>query len=104
MHSTSCGDSSSKNMCVFFYTLPSGRPSEAENCYRKALSIKGNHINANINMGHLCRLQQRWTEARDHYLVALSRRSENPTVLYSLGVVMGKMGSPSDVMVRPREH
>lgn len=76
-----------------------GRPQEAESCYRKALSIKSDHINANTNMGHLCRLQERWGEAVKHYRTALVRRPDNPVLLLYLGLVLGKLGSPPEIMV-----
>ena len=76
------------------------RPEGAERCYRRALSIKPDHINANTNMGHLCRLQHRWGEASRYYRVALSRRPDNPTLLYNLGVVLERIGHPSNVTVK----
>jgi len=72
---------------------------EAEECYRKALSIKADHINANINMGHLCRLQGRWLEAESHYQTALQRRPENIVVRYYLGTVLEARGEPDNIMV-----
>ena len=75
------------------------RPAEAESCYRKALSIKSDHINANINMGHLCRLQGRWVEAVQYYETALQRRPKNIVVRYQLGVVEEKIGGPENLQV-----
>lgn len=69
------------------------RPKEAESCYRRALSIKEDHINANTNMAHLCRLQGRWKEAVNHYSTALRRRPKNPLLHYYLGFVYEQMSS-----------
>lgn len=82
------------------------RPEEAEASYRRALSIKSDHINANTNMAHLCRLQGRWAESRRHYQVVLTRRPESPQVLYYLGLVAEKLGEPEDlkVIICPRVH
>ncbi len=75
------------------------RSQEAERCYRKALSIKPDHINANTNMGHLCRLQERWEEASRHYQTALQRRPNNTVLRYYLGLVHKRMGGAENLQV-----
>ena len=82
-----------------FFILLIDRPEEAESCYLKALSIKPDHVNANVNMGHLCRLQQRWSEANRHYVTALGRRPNNVVVRYYMGVVLEKMGGAENLQV-----
>ncbi len=82
------------------YSWPLDRPLEAEECYRKALSIKSDHINANANMGHLCRLQERWVEAREYYTTAVRRRPRNSLLHYNIGFVSEKIGTSLDIQVR----
>ena len=50
-------------------------------------------------MGHLCRLQERWPEAKHHYTTALGRRPTNPTLQYYLAFVLEKMGTQEDLRV-----
>lgn len=69
-----------------------GRAKEAEECYKRALSIKPDHITANINMGHLCRLQERWEEALEHYDRAKERRPHSPVMHYYAGWMLGETG------------
>ena len=68
------------------------RPKEAEECYRQALSIKPDHVNANINMAHLCRLQKRWKEALSHYILASSKRPNDPVLYYYIGIMYQEIG------------
>lgn len=75
------------------------RPKEAEDCYRRALSIKEDHINANTNMGHLCRIQERWEEAVIHYSTVLRRRPKNPLLHYYLGFVYEQLSSAENRQV-----
>lgn len=76
------------------------RPHQAEKCYLKALSIKSDHINANTNMGHLCRLQGRWAEASGYYHTALQRRPNNVLLRYYLGLAHQNMGGAENLQVR----
>lgn len=44
-------------------------------------------------MGHLCRLQGRWEEARRYFTIALARRPTTPTLHYYVGVVSEEIGT-----------
>ena len=80
--------------CIHAHTMYlTDRAKEAEDCYCKALSIKADHINANTNMAHLCRIQERWEEAVTYYSTALRRRPKNPLLHYYLGFVYERLGS-----------
>lgn len=68
-------------------------------CYLRALSVKHDHINANTNLGHLCRIQGRWEEAKEHYKTALQRRPDDPLLLYNVALVLEKIGMPEDIKV-----
>lgn len=57
------------------------------------------HINANANMAHLCRLQERWEEATQHYKAVLARRPGNPVLLVNLAQVLQQLGSTKDIQV-----
>jgi len=63
------------------------RSTEAEDCYRKALMLKSDHVDTNMNMGHMFRLQGRWEEAREKYQVVLKRRSSFAIIRHHLGHV-----------------
>ena len=73
------------------------RPIEAEECYKKALSIKHDHVNANTNMAHLCRLQKRWKEALKYYRIASQRRPNNPFHHYHIGLMLLEIGGHNKV-------
>ena len=75
------------------------RPEEAEEAYSTALSLKPDHINANTNMGHLCRLQGRWEEARHYFTSALARRPTTPTLHYFVGMASEEIGTERDIEV-----
>ena len=75
------------------------RPQEAEEAYRTALFHKPDHINGNTNMAHLCRLQGRWREARDYFMIALQRRPRTPTLHYYAGLASEELGSSQDLQV-----
>ena len=77
------------------------RPKEAEEAYRTALAFKPDHLNGNTNMGHLCRLQGRWEEARRYFTSALARRPNLPTLHYFLGVASEEIGTQRDIEVKP---
>ncbi len=85
--------------CSVVLFLSLDRPMEAEECYRRAMSIKSDHINANTNMGHLCRLQERWEEARAHYTTAGQRRPNNFLLHYYIGFVSERIGTSLDIQV-----
>ena len=72
--------------------LGTGRAQEAEKCYLKALSIKPNSADGNINLAHLLRVTSRWKEAHEQYVKALSLRPNNPQLHYFHGVVLEKLG------------
>ena len=76
-----------------------GREKEAEKAYLKAIHFKPDHINGNINMGHLCRMQARWTKARRHYNVALKKRPQLATLHYYVGLVSEELGTAEDLEV-----
>ena len=76
-----------------FLFLSLDRTEQAEQCYQKALLIQPDHINANINMGHLCRLQNRWSEALKHFSIASNRRPNQSALHYYVGLVHMKMGN-----------
>ena len=82
----------------FFYKHPE-RALEAEEAYLTALSYKPDHVNANTNMAHLCRLQGRWQEARNYFKTALQRRPKLPTLHYYMGVVSEELGTAQDLEV-----
>lgn len=75
--------------CTFFFTE---RAQEAEKCYLKALSIKPNSADGNINLAHLLRVTGRFSEADVQYQKALSLRPNNPQLNYFHGVVLEKLG------------
>lgn len=50
-------------------------------------------------MGHLCRLQGRWQEARKHFSVALQRRPKSPILHYYVGVVSEELGTQEAMKV-----
>ncbi len=66
---------------------------EAEECYKKALSIQPDNINANINMGQLLRQQGRWNEALEHFTVASNRRPLQSDLHYLIGLVNMEIGN-----------
>ena len=66
---------------------PIDRSSEAEECYKKALTLKPDHVDTNMNMGHMLRLQGRWEEAREKYQVLLKRRPSFAIIRHHLGYV-----------------
>lgn len=68
------------------------RAQEAEKCYLKALSIKPNSADGNINLAHLLRVTKRFNEADVQYQKALSLRPNNPQLNYFHGVVLEKLG------------
>lgn len=80
------------------------RAQEAEEAYLSALSHKPDHINANTNMGHLCRLQSRWQAARRYFRRALQRRPRLPTLHYYVGVVSEELGTRQDIEVGTYVH
>jgi tetratricopeptide (TPR) repeat protein len=82
-----------------YFSCLTDRPQEAEDCYRRALSIKGDHINANTNIAHLCRIQGRWEEAVTYYSTALRRRPKNPLLHYYLGFVYEQLSSAENRQV-----
>lgn len=69
-----------------------GRPTQAKECYLEALAIQPNHINANTNLGHYYRLQNRWKEAAKHFTIASSRTPNDPSLHYYLGLMYMEMG------------
>jgi tetratricopeptide (TPR) repeat protein len=89
---------------VFLSHIHAGRPKEAEEAYRTALSFKPDHLNANTNMGHLCRLQGRWEEARRYFTSALDRRPTLPTLHYFVGVASEEIGTERDIEVAVEEY
>ena len=86
-------------MCVCVCVCHTDRPHEAEEAYLTALHHKPDHINANSNMGHLCRLQGRWREARSYFEAALRRRHNVPSLHYLVGVVSEELGTERDIEV-----
>ena len=72
--------------------LATGRAQEAEKCYLKALSMKPNSADGNINLAHLLRVTGRLTEADVQYERALSLRPNNPQLNYFHGVILEKLG------------
>ena len=76
------------------------RAKEAEMCYRTALHIKPDHVTANTNMGHLCRIQRRWKEAIKHYTIASQRRPNNPILHYHIGNALIELGGNENLEVR----
>ena len=68
-------------------------------CYRTALRIKPDHATANTNMGHLCRIQRRWTEAIKHYTIASQRRPNNPILHYHIGNALIEIGGNENLKV-----
>lgn len=63
------------------------RPKEAEECYQKALSLKPDHVDTNMNAGHMYRLQERWQEAKEKYETVLARRPTFLIIRHHLGFV-----------------
>ena len=68
------------------------RASEAEHCYNRALAIQPDHVTANTNMAHLCRIQGRWEQALKHYRVASRRRPSDPRLHYYAAQMLNKRG------------
>ena len=58
----------------------------------KALSIKPNSADGNINLAHLLRVTGRFHEADAQYEKALSLRPNHPQLNYFHGVVLEKLG------------
>lgn len=58
----------------------------------KALSIKPNSADGNINLAHLLRVTGRFHEADVQYEKALSLRPNHPQLNYFHGVVLEKLG------------
>ena len=50
-------------------------------------------------MGHLCRLQERWEEARRYYQTVLQRRPNNIVIRYNLGLVHMNMEGAENLQV-----
>lgn len=65
----------------------SDRPKEAEDCYQKALGLKPDHVDTNMNTGHMYRLQGRWQEAKEKYETVLGRRPTFLTIRHHLGFI-----------------
>lgn len=63
------------------------RPKEAEECYQKALTLKPDHVDTNMNAGHMYRLQERWEEAKEKYETVLTRRPTFFKIRHHLGFV-----------------
>jgi len=63
------------------------RPKEAEECYMKALSLKSDHVDTNMNAGHMYRIQKRWDEAKERYETVLRRRPGFFKIRHHLGFV-----------------
>lgn len=89
-------------MTTSYYDLSTDRPKEAEQCYRTALKIKPDHVTANTNMGHLCRIQGRWKEAVEHYTTASHRRPNNPILHYHIGNALIQIGGNKNFEVCTR--
>jgi len=67
--------------------FPTDRSLEAEECYGKALTLKSDHVDTNMNVGHMLRLQGRWEEAKEKYQVVLKRRPSFAIIRHHLGYV-----------------
>ena len=80
------------NCKVSICSFSAGRAQEAEECYLKALSIKPNSADGNINLAHLLRVTGRLPEADVQYRQALSLRPNHPQLNYFHGVVLEKLG------------
>ena len=80
--------------CFQHFTLnrsSTDRPKEAEKYYRKALAIKPDSADANINLAHLLRVTNRLREADQQYNKAQSLRPGDPQLYFQHGVVLEKL-------------
>ena len=80
--------------CFQHFTLnrsSTDRPKEAEKYYRKALTIKPDSADANINLAHLLRVTNRLREADQQYNKARSLRPGDPQLYFQHGVVLEKL-------------
>ena len=73
-------------MSIYFINI-TDRPKEAEECYLKALTLKPDHVDTNMNAGHMCRIQERWEEAKEKYEIVLKRRPSFFNIRHHLGFV-----------------
>ena len=53
----------------------------------KALSLKSDHVDTNMNVGHMYRIQERWDEAKERYETVLRRRPGFFKIQHHLGFV-----------------
>lgn len=96
-------------MVLYPFTFPSllpwsllphqGQTLEAEGSFLRALALNPSHIGANTNMAHLCRLQERWSEAKEHYKKAILRRPKDGELHYYMGFVSERLGTRSGFKV-----
>ena len=86
----------------FLFAGYAERAAEAERCYNRALAIQPDHVTANTNMAHLCRIQGRWEQALKHYRVASGRRPGDPRLHYYVAQMLNKRGQTEVCIFPPR--
>lgn len=78
--------------------LEDGAPAQAQEAYRRALTLEPLHAAAHLNLGRLRHEAGDAAAAETHYRKALEAGSDNGTALFNLGVALGDQGRLAEAL------
>jgi len=78
--------------------LEDGAPGQAEEAYRRAISLDPGHSAAHLNLGRLLHETGDAASAEGHYRQALAARDLGATALYNLGVALEDQGRQEEAL------
>ena len=67
-----------ENQILFRFLFFSGRNSEAEDYYKRAVKLRPNEATAHMNLGAILHFNNKLKEAEKHYLKALELKPNDP--------------------------
>jgi tetratricopeptide (TPR) repeat protein len=66
--------------------------------YQKALSLKEDHLQSLIYLGHLQLESKKYSQALDNYSKALEQKPESPSPLYNRALILTKLGRKPEAL------